>query len=286
MKRNKKENFGHNFWNCKDDNDCKMFHQNVCSESDLNDGKCPQHETKHNEYKKNKKNPKFQHTKKNIGQSTMFKNQNTAHQETDKTTSQHPQVNVCPPGNAGINCRHKKRCKKLGRKYDGNICTEQCFSGSEGDNCRMRKCILKSAKDIFKKKCDGPNYKNYLKGKLGANYDVNKLTRFQCNDFLEELFEIYAGKPRDSSRLKETITLESNMCKDLTTESTETDKNNCYNDILTQISKQVLKMKDSEIKEKLNCKTKSQNAQVNQDTINLKLSKNTSLKELCKKIGM
>lgn len=281
MKSSRKENFGHAWGDCKDNN-CRMFHANKCSDSEIEKDECSAANLAiHNQYKLNKPN---HHTKKNISKSIMFRNQQaTSNQQTDKTTSQNAQVNVCPEGNAGINCRHKKRCKKLGRKYDGNICTEQCFSGSEGDNCRMTKCILKSSKDIFKKKCDGPNYKNYFKGKLQANYDINKLTRFQCNDFLETLFEIYSQKPRDSSRPKESITLESNMCKDLTTES---DKNNCYNDILTQISKQVLKMKDSEIKEKLNCKTKSQNAQVNQDTINLKLSKNIPLQELCKKFGM
>ena len=283
MNRSKKENFGHNFWDCKD-NDCRMFHSDVCSDSDIEDGKCPTNKLKiYEEYKKNKKTTKFHNTKKNIANSIMFKNQ-----QKDKTTSHHAQVNVCPEGNAGFKCRQKKECKNWGRKWEGNRCKKNCLPGTDGENCRMLNCLTKSAKDIFNQKCNESNYKDFFKGKLKGNFDVNKLTRSQCNEYLYTLFELYGGKPRDSSRPKEAINLGSNMCKDLNTVS---GKNNCYNDVITQISKDVLKMNDSDIKNKLNCKNTSISTSATTKTektekINLKQHENIPLQELCKKFGM
>ena len=278
MRKSKKEQFGHKFFNCKDDN-CKMFHQDVCSDSDIEAGNCSAANlAKHEEYKKNKPNPNLQFTKKNIGTAIMFKDQQTANQQTDNTVSQNAQVNNCPEGREGSICRHKIECKKWGRIHDGkSTCTKECINGPEGDNCRMLNCLTKGAKDIFKQKCDQSNYKDFFRGKLKGNLDVDNLTKEQCNEFLYTLFELYGGKPRDSSRPKEVITLENNMCKDL---NTVPGKNNCYNDIIKQISKQVLKMNDSDIKKKLNCTNK------NAEHINLKQHENISLPELCSKLGM
>lgn len=115
MNRNKKENFGHTWGDCTDDN-CRMFHANVCSDSDIEEGKCSADNlAKHEKYKKNKPNQKYQHTKKNIGQSTMFKNKNTAHQETDKTVSQNAQVNQDTINLKLIkNTSLQELCKKIG----------------------------------------------------------------------------------------------------------------------------------------------------------------------------
>ena len=109
MRKSKKEHFGHNIWNCKGNNDCMMFHQEKCSDSEMNAGNCT-HKQEHDKYLNNETNPNFQYTSKNISNSIMFGNQQaTSNQQTDNTSSQET-INLKQHENTTLS----ELCTKLG----------------------------------------------------------------------------------------------------------------------------------------------------------------------------